>query len=702
MALTPIGQILVQALRQHQAGNLVEARRLYQQVLSLDPRQPDALRFLGLIELQVGQHQQAVELISRAVAVQPNQPAAHFDLGSALRATGRLDESNAALRRSLALNPGSADALALLGQNLLNQQKLAMAEDCCRSAIARDPRHAAAWTTLAAAQLSGGKIAEAAQSFGHATQLDPRNAFAMNGLGCTLQLLKRPLEAEAAYRRSLQLDPSYAPARSNLAAHLQVTGKLDEAETLLREAVRVHPELAPAHLNLGGVLQAEGKLEEALASFAAADRLSPQTPSAASNRLLCLNYLPTITTAELAAEHERWAARFAPAQLPIDSRNPRQFDRATDRPLRVGYVSADFASHPLFYFIEPILRCHDRRQAQAICYADVPSPDARTASLKSLAVEWHDVVQLDDARLAERIGADRIDILVDLTGHTGRTRTPMFAAKPAPIAVSYLGYPFTTGVKAIDYRLTDAIADPPGERSFYAETLVRLPQAFCCYAPDPAAPAVGPLPALSAGKVTFGSLHTLARLNHDVLKTWCEILRAAPESRLLVFRDTLRGRVADDLRRFFADEKISPDRVDLRHDSRDPLGYLNVYQQVDVLLDTFPWSGHTTCCHALWMGVPVITLRGERYAGRMMASILTHLGQSDWIAEDRQDYIRRAVAMARDVPALVDLRATLRQRMTRSRVCDAAGFTRALESVYRQMWRAFLGAHAPSPSGSPG
>ena len=252
--------------------------------------------------------------------------------------------------------------------------------------------------------------------------------------------------------------------------------------------------------------------------------------------------------------------------------------------------------------------------------------------------------------------------------------------------VTYLGYPNTTGLKTIGYRLTDAIADPPGEPPAHTEELFRLPRAFCCYVPSASDPPVGPLPAEKSGFVTFGSLHTLPRLNRGVLDTWCEVLRAMPSARLLVFRHTLRGKVRDELFRYLTSQGIAGDRIDLRHAVRGPGGYAGVWHDVDILLDTFPWSGHTTACQSLWMGVPAITLRGDRFAGRMVASVLHHIGLPNLIAETREQYVELALKLAGDIPALARLRAGLRQQMSRSTLCDAAGFTRDLELSYRQMW----------------
>ncbi len=278
---------------------------------------------------------------------------------------------------------------------------------------------------------------------------------------------------------------------------------------------------------------------------------------------------------------------------------------------------------------------------------------------------------------------------MDLAGHTNNNRLAVFAHKPAPVQVSYLGYPNTTGLAAMDYRLTDAVADPPGEPSYYTEELVRLTGCFCCFQAAEYAPAVGPSPAARNGHMTFGSVHNLVKLNAGVLDLWAEVLRAVPTARLLVYRNTLAGSARDRLRQEFTARGIAEDRVELRHGASPGRGYLDFYADIDVLLDTLPWSAHTTACEALWQGVPVLTLRGTRHAGRMAASILTDAGLPGWIAETPAQYVGLAREQAANAEKLAALRATLRDQVARSPLCDGLAFTRRLEEAYRWIWRRF-------------
>jgi predicted O-linked N-acetylglucosamine transferase (SPINDLY family) len=337
--------------------------------------------------------------------------------------------------------------------------------------------------------------------------------------------------------------------------------------------------------------------------------------------------------------------------------------------------------------VEPIVTHHDPAQFEAYCYAEGVADDEVTARFKARVSEWRPTFGRTDLEVAEQIRADGVDILVDLAGHTSRGRLKVFAFKPAPVQISYLGYPNTTGLPTIDYRLTDPVADPLGGPTRHSERLIRLPQAFC-YSPPSAAPPVSPPPAARSGHVTFGSFHNLAKLNDKVLDLWRDLLRAVPSARLRLFRHTLRGSTKEHFHRQLTNRGVPPQRFDL-NGVESGLGHLQDYASVDIALDAFPWNGHTTACESLWMGVPVISLYGNRYAGRMAASALSALGLTELIARSPQEYLAIAARWASDVDGLVRLRAELRQRMRLSPLCDGSSFTRDLEKAYRDVWRSW-------------
>jgi predicted O-linked N-acetylglucosamine transferase (SPINDLY family) len=351
----------------------------------------------------------------------------------------------------------------------------------------------------------------------------------------------------------------------------------------------------------------------------------------------------------------------------------------------VGYVSPDFRSHAVAFFLGPVLEQHDPEAVEVFCYADVAAPDETTARLRALGHNWRWTWGLTDDEVEALARRDGIDVLVDLGGHLAHNRLRVFARKPAPVQVSWLGYPAGTGVPAIDRRLTDAVCDPPDEPC--GEWLARLPGPFCCYGPPLHVPQRTDLPSGESGGVTFGSLHKLEKLGDGVLDLWTKILLEVANSRLLLCRNTLQGETAVMWRERLARRGLPPERVELRHVVPVGLQHLRVYDGIDVALDCFPWSGHTTACEALWMGVPVVTLRGCLCAGRMVASVLAAVGLTELIAETPDDYRRIAVQLARDAARRKELRQTLRLRMLRSPLCDKAAFTRGLEGAYRGLWR---------------
>jgi protein O-GlcNAc transferase len=511
---------------------------------------------------------------------------------------------------------------------------------CYQRALTLKPDYAEAHNNLGIAFQEQGKLDDAVAYYRNALHLRPNYCQALSNLGNALLGQNKWPEALASYQQALCFQPDDANAYYNLGCAFRQASMLDEAEANFRQAVRFQPNFAAAYNNLAVVFQDQGKLEEALASFQRARALVPADTGAQSNYLLCLNYLPQADPDFVFAEHCQWAQLHEHSAF---TSPPAKTPPSRGFPLRVGYVSPDLRWHILAWFLEPILRHHDPKHVQVIAYAEVPVPDETTARLQSLCHGWRRTCGLTDAQVADLVRADGIDILVDLAGHTAGNRLGVFARKPAPIQATYLGYPTTTGLTSIDYRLTDSIADPPGEPMRHTEKLLRLPSGFCCYLPHPEAPAVTPLPALSAGHTTFGSMHSPAKLNETVIDLWCQILHMVPSARLLIIRHTLRGKTQEHFARQFAARGIPEHRVEFRHAAGPGQTHLHLYSEIDLSLDTFPWSGHGTACESLWMGVPVLTLRGSVHAGRMVASVLHQLGLKDLIADSLAQYLEKAV-----------------------------------------------------------
>ena len=560
------------------------------------------------------------------------------------------------------------------------------AETLYRQALTLHPQHADALHYLGLLSYQTGWLAEGIALMERAVQLRPDVPHFHGNLGNAYRAAGQRARAVAAYQQALRLNPRAPIVRLNLGNTLWEMGRFDEAPPQFARALLLEPRLAEAHLGQGLVCKDLGLLDEALAAFARAAELRPDLHAAHSNWLYALNFHPASTPGQIFDAHRAWAARHADplsatAPPPLAGQDP-------SRRLRIGYVSPFFRDHALNFFAEPFIGAHDRAAFEITCYSDVAAPDAVTAHLRAAVDHWRSTVGLSDAALAEGIRADGIDILVDLSGHMGTNRLLAFARRPAPVQVTYLGYQATTGLAVMDYRLTDAHADPPGAtEAWHTETLVRLPQAFFCYRPPTEAPQVVDPPCLKRKAITFGSFNIFAKVTPAVLATWAAILGHVTGSRLqLLVPDTgsLRRRVVG----IMADHGVGEKRLDFvpRAPRKE---YLRRFQTVDIVLDPFPFNGHTTTCDALWMGVPVVVLAGQSYVQRYGSSALVHLGLEDLIAGTPAAYVEIAASWAAESTRLIAVRRTLRERMRASVLCDAAGFTRTLEASYREMWRAF-------------
>lgn len=512
---------------------------------------------------------------------------------------------------------------------------------------------------------------------------DPGNVHANVALGNLLAQRGQRDAAAARYRRALATDPGLPEAHCNLGNVLRDSGRLDQALACYEKALSLRPNFAEALYNLGNVLKDVGKVREAVAAYRRAMTLAPQDTQLQSNFLCALNYAPGERPADIHAEHLAFGRRFD------GTRDARPFANSRDasRRLRIGYVSGDLRKHPVALFLEPVLAEHDRTRFEVCCYYNYPWSDVVTERLRSHADVWRDVWRLDDDALADRIRGDSIDILVDLSGHTGENRLPLFARKPAPVQATWLGYLNTTGLRAMDYRITDAQASPPAFDALHCERLVRLPNSQWCYRAPAGTAAVAPAPSTRNGYVTFGAFSNLAKIGPGVVALWCELMRRVPASRLLLMGpglDSIRGEF---LARFTA-LGINASRIELR-EAEPLLEYLDCHRAVDIMLDTFPYAGGTTTCHAAWMGVPVVSMAGDTVPSRGGASVLHALGLGELVAADGERYLEVAARLAADRARLVSLRRELRERMAGSALCDATAFTRDLERAYQGMWTAW-------------
>lgn len=644
--MPPPAKLLTQALAHQRAGRLTEAALLYEQILQAEPAHPDALHCLGQLHLQQGAVARAESFFARAVAVRPSTATYQLNHGLALRRLGRAPEALAAFQRAQSLDRSLAEPHHQAGNVLKSLGRYPEAIASLRQAVRLAPKHDAAWLNLGVACLEGGARDDAIAAFQRALVLEPKRPEAHNILGHALLSAGRTTEAEAAFN----------------------------------EALRLRPRFAPAHDNLGRLCRAAGRLPDAVAHYRAALAEQPN-PNTHSNLLFALNFLPDIPPEEIFAEHRRWHTLYA---APLTASVPVAAHRTVEgRRVRIGYLSPDFCHHAVAYFIEPVLAAHDRTRFEIFCYANVPSPDRFTTRLRDLAEHWRDIARLDDEAAAALIRADELDLLIDLAGHSAGHRLLVLARRPAPIQATWIGYPNTTGLDAIDYRITDHVSDPPGQtEAFHSEKLVRLPGPFSCYQPDPDAPPVNALPAATSGTVTFGCFNQFAKITPAAIELWARILAAVPASRLLLKSRGLGDpALAARIRSLFAAVGVAPERLTLNGDELSVHAHLSLYHGVDIALDPFPYTGTTTTCEALWMGVPVVTLAGRTHVARVGASLLTHTGLGEWIGTTPDHYAEIAIAAAQDFPRLTELRETLRARLHASPLCNRAAFTRDLEAA---------------------
>ncbi len=664
-------------------GQLVEAIACYQRAIAIQPDDPDAHSNLGTLFQAQGDLAAAADCYRRSLAARADYPLAHHNLAIVLQLQGDLDGAAAHFAEAARLNPAGVESQVALGYVLQAQGKHVEALRCFEDAVRKHPSSATAHCGLGYALQSTEKLGQAVEHYTRAVQLAPTFAMAHYNLATALRSLGRPAEALSCFEESLRHDPDFRDAIVGVAGVQLELRRVDEAVAAARRAVELAPNSHAAAAQLAAALHAQGDLESVIATNRRAIELNPADAGGHSNLLYALLAHEAYDAQMLLAEHRAWAARHADPLTPAAPGHEN--DPQGERRLRIGYVSAHFRQHAVSFFSEPLIAAHDRAAFEIYCYSDVKKPDEVTARFQSYADHWRDVTGMSDDAVAQCVAADRIDILVDLTGHIGGNRLLAFARKPAPVQVTYLGYQSTTGMKAMDYRLTDEHADPPGETDrFHTEKLVRLPRSFFCYAAPRVAPEVNELPALGSGCVTFGSLNQTIKLRPRTLQAWSRILAAVPNSRLLVLAYS-PGQFERNMSDIMKRAGVDPQRVEVVN-RRPHYEYLCLCNRIDVALDSFPFNGHTTVCDALWMGVPSIMLEGSSYASRFGGSVLLNVGLADLIARTPERYVELAVELAGQPQRLAEMRRTMRDRMRGSPLLDAAGFTRNLEEAYRRMW----------------
>jgi len=598
------------------------------------------------------------------------------------------------------------------------------AEQCYRAILRHRPRDAEALHLLGLLAHQSGQDETAAAMIGQAIGIAPRMATYHANLGVVLLRMRRAAEAVTALRAALRLRPADFGSQANLGVALSALGDHDGAIKAAGAALRLRPGDPATLCNRGHSLAALGQCEQALAAFDAALRVDPQSYTAqlargnallsmgsvaeaiaafdaaiahaqgdtraAQARIVALNYLPGATMRVIGDTARRLAQKRPDPHPPPGAAPFRDLDRTADRALRIGYVSADFRNHPVGYFLRGVLASRDRADSTVICYDNGVDADPMTAALRAAADAWRPIAALDDDQAAAAVRADRIDILVDLAGHTRGNRLGVFARRAAPVQAAWLGYFGTTGLPAMDVVIADRHVAPPAAEAFFSERVVRLPDSYLCFSPPEAAGPVAPLPAGMDRPVTFGCFNNRAKLAPAVLALWARVLAAVPRSRLLLKSAQYADKaVRRDIARALAEQGVPPERV--LFEPASPIAMLfAAYGRVDIALDPFPFAGGATTAQALWMGVPVVSLVGETWPGRQGASLLAAAGFPHWAVADADAYVALARNLAADRAGLAVLRGGLRDAVAASSLCQAGRFAQHLHQAYRDMWRDYL------------
>ncbi len=663
-------------------GRMAEVAQQARTMTEHYPQHGFGWRALGTALKQLGQAEEAIAALQQAAKLSPKEADVHSNLGVALHDAGRWQEAENSYRRALKLKPEYADAHCNLGTLLQEQGRLAEAETSLRRAIKLQPQLPAAHYNLGNTLRAAGRLSEAAECYRRALQLRPGYVAASGNLGVVLHDLGRLTEAEAQLRVTLALAPQQVEALSNLGNTLKELGRLSEAAASYRQALALDPSRAETHNNLGILLQDMGDLRAAEDCYRQALQLKPEYFKAHSNLLFMLNYSPEVSQQTAFEEAQRFGAA-------VSAHARMRFDkwRCASQPqrLRIGFVSGDFRNHPVGYFLENLLRHLDREAFELYAYPTDAWTDETTLRLKSHFAAWHLLVGLNDAAAAKLIHDDGVHILIDLSGHSRYNRLPMFAYKPAPVQVAWLGYFATTGVTEIDYLIADAVTLPPKQERYFTEQIVRMPETRLCFTRPDVAIDVSPLPALANGYVTFGCFNNLAKMNDEVVALWSRVLQTVAGSKLFLKSKQLGdATVREQTLARFAAHGIEAERLILEGaESRER--YFAAYHRVDIALDPFPYPGGTTTVESLWMGVPVLNLAGESFLFRQGAGFLANAGLPQWIASSPQDYVAKAVAFAADLVGLSQLRADLRAQVEASPIMDGAGFAQSFMKLLLEL-----------------
>jgi predicted O-linked N-acetylglucosamine transferase (SPINDLY family) len=672
-----------QAIARYEAGDRAGAKAGAHAILKSTPGNADALHLLAVIAQDEGLPIESEDLARQAVAAAPANPLYLNTLGNSLLAQGRSAEAVDVLERAHKAAPEQADILFNLG----NAQRQAGQYDAAMDSFKRTndlrPGHIGAYNNLALMLKSIGDPQSAATVLIEAVGYAPKSAELRFNLGNAMHAAGQLPAAEGAYRKAIELNPRHADAHVNLGVVLAEAGLKDKAEAAFRQAIAINADHAAAYVGLADLVD-DGTMD-AVTHRRAVLALKPDLPAIRSSLLMCLHYVPQVSRDELFAAHKEFGKLHKNSAAPTF--DPAH-DLALSKRLRVGFVSGDFRFHAMLFFALPVLQARDQKDFEIFCYSTTAKTDPYTPDFRAAADHWRDVRTLSTVDLAQLIARDQIDILVDLSGHAPNNRLPVFAAKPAPLQVAWGDYVDTRGLETIDVLLGDAIHTPEAEDTFFTERVVRFAPDYICYRPPSYAPAVAPPPSALRAYMTFGTFSEVTKIGPASVAQWAAVLNAVPKSRFLLngylLADAARqGRIIS----MFMDAGISADRLIFKEGGLHA-EFLSQYGEVDIILDTTPYSGGLTTCEALLMGVPVLTIAGDRFCGRHAAAHLINGGYPEGVASSLVDLVDKAKALAADPAALGALRKTLRPKLLASRLCDVAAFTKDFYGALRKEWKA--------------
>ncbi|CBZ53628.1 hypothetical protein NCLIV_034150 [Neospora caninum Liverpool] len=721
VALTDLGTKLKQEKK------LQAALVCYTEALTADPTYAPCYYNLGVIHAETDDPHTALQMYREAVRINPRYVEAYNNMGAVCKNLGKLEDAIAFYEKALACNPNyqlSLSNMAVALTDLGTQQKTfegaKKAISLYKKALIYNPYYSDAYYNLGVAYADSHKFDKALVNYQLAVAFNPRCAEAYNNMGVIHKDRENTDQAIVCYNKALEINPDFSQTLNNLGVLYTCTGKIGEALQFAKRAIEVNPSYAEAYNNLGVLYRDQGDIEDSVKAYDKCLVLDPNSPNAFHNKLLALNYLEDLPDNEIFRVSEKWGGQLlsartpytswlcphisispAPSSLAPSSLSPSASPSLSSPPLssasiasrviRVGYIGPDFFTHSVSYFIHAPLVYHDKSKFHITVYANVIREDEKTQMFKALPHCWRSIVGMHERDVAHLIREDKIDILVELAGHTAHNRLDVMAWKPAPIQISWIGYPNTTGLKTIDFRITDAVADPADTTQLYVEELVRLPNCFICYHPPPDFPKdvpAKPPPVVEHGVITFGSFNNLAKLGKQVIELWSRILKAVPTSRLLLkARPFANEEMQRKFKAKFEAHGVSGDRIDAMALVPACMDHLMVYSLVDIALDSFPYAGTTTTCEALVMGVPVVSLRRKNiHAHNVGATLLAHYGLPELVADTPEQYVRLAVELAGDVERLKQYRQSIRAAvLEKASQPHAERFSRDLEELYRQL-----------------